>query len=508
VVCEDDEKILDCACSFLSDKDPLVTSLAAVVIMFELNKITVPSLKCLQQLIDYCPGAIIVGDYYKRSTALRVIMAILQKKNEIAGGESSEEMKQFTRSSAENIANALASFDTDPVPKPGIEFYANTLYNVFADMWKANVDNFIEEGSRHFNDLLDCLMVARVPKLQLACSMILSHVLTEEVGKKLESLDSSSSSTSPTSTAALLSAPACLKRSVDILLMTLVRGCTPFAHLLLWNIVHDVFRVTPREWAPVFVALLRESDTFDQHMHALMAELPETPSTMCYPTENPLEKCFNDRSSDSFDDMPKIIQETSAWQLLEVMQWFPTVIRSWSVNCNEKALSTQVHSWACAASHRLNELAFPDGSGRYTSKCEMDDVIVIESCVSLPSAYPLEPISVDTRRATTGGLSESMWRKWHLLLHTMLSNGEECGLRDKNYIVGTVKNWQDSVEKHFENVEPCPVCYSIFSPDGRLPTMTCRTCHHKYHASCMAKWFSTSHKTVCPMCKSDFSLRA
>ena len=62
--------------------------------------------------------------------------------------------------------------------------------------------------------------------------------------------------------------------------------------------------------------------------------------------------------------------------------------------------------------------------------------------------------------------------------------------------------WYQNVEKQFEGVEECPICYSIIQPsDHTLPKLKCRTCGNKFHSSCMFKWFSQG-KATCPMCRS------
>lgn len=46
------------------------------------------------------------------------------------------------------------------------------------------------------------------------------------------------------------------------------------------------------------------------------------------------------------------------------------------------------------------------------------------------------------------------------------------------------------------------MCYYIIHSSGELPKMQCKTCKHKFHSSCIQKWFQTSNKSECPLCKS------
>ena len=38
----------------------------------------------------------------------------------------------------------------------------------------------------------------------------------------------------------------------------------------------------------------------------------------------------------------------------------------------------------------------------------------------------------------------------------------------------------------------------------RRPDLECAQCHNKFHASCLAHWFQTSHKHLCVVCQTDF----
>ena len=56
--------------------------------------------------------------------------------------------------------------------------------------------------------------------------------------------------------------------------------------------------------------------------------------------------------------------------------------------------------------------------------------------------------------------------------------------------------------RDFEGVEPCPICYCVISSaNGALPKMGCRQCTNRYHASCLFQYFSSSNKSVCPVCQ-------
>lgn len=68
-----------------------------------------------------------------------------------------------------------------------------------------------------------------------------------------------------------------------------------------------------------------------------------------------------------------------------------------------------------------------------------------------------------------------------------------------------VQMWKRNVDREFEGVEECPICYSIIHTSNHtLPGLACKTCKHKFHSACLYKWFSTSHKSTCPLCQTPF----
>lgn len=68
-----------------------------------------------------------------------------------------------------------------------------------------------------------------------------------------------------------------------------------------------------------------------------------------------------------------------------------------------------------------------------------------------------------------------------------------------------IRIWKRNFDKEFEGVEECPICYSVIhTVNHSIPRLACKTCKHKFHSACLYKWFSTSHKSTCPLCQSPF----
>ena len=116
--------------------------------------------------------------------------------------------------------------------------------------------------------------------------------------------------------------------------------------------------------------------------------------------------------------------------------------------------------------------------------------------LTLSACHPLRALECECVRRV--GVSDAKWRKWHRSIMTLL-------LAQNGAISEALLLWRDSVDKVFEGVEECPICYAVVHATTRaLPKLQCRTCHNKFHSACLYKWFSSSQKSTCPLCQSTF----
>lgn len=72
-------------------------------------------------------------------------------------------------------------------------------------------------------------------------------------------------------------------------------------------------------------------------------------------------------------------------------------------------------------------------------------------------------------------------------------------------LLQAINLWLDSVQRKLEGAPVCYVCYCRLHPtSGLLPKILCRTCKNKFHNTCLYKWFHTSNKSSCPICRNLF----
>jgi hypothetical protein len=127
----------------------------------------------------------------------------------------------------------------------------------------------------------------------------------------------------------------------------------------------------------------------------------------------------------------------------------------------------------------------------------VQDDFTLTVIIKMPLSFPFRRAEVDCSK--TLGVPESRWKRWSLQITQMLNN-------QGGTLTDALLLWKENVDKEFEGVEPCPVCYSVLHVKGhKLPEMECKTCHNRFHFDCLTQWFRSSGKSDCVICQQPWS---
>lgn len=138
----------------------------------------------------------------------------------------------------------------------------------------------------------------------------------------------------------------------------------------------------------------------------------------------------------------------------------------------------------------------PSISGGEVTATYIKDESRITMRIKFPEDYPLSNVEVEC--VSKLGLPEGKWRRWVLQIVQSVSmqDGSACD---------AVQRWKRNMDKEFDGIEPCPICYSVLHPkNAALPTLGCPTCKNKFHPLCLHTWFATSKKSKCVVCQQPF----
>ncbi|RDX61954.1 E3 ubiquitin-protein ligase listerin, partial [Mucuna pruriens] len=196
-----------------------------------------------------------------------------------------------------------------------------------------------------------------------------------------------------------------------------------------------------------------------------------------------------------------------------MLQVLPAYVRGWFSDLRDRNTSAVIESFTrtcCSPPLIANELLqikkanFRDENFSVSVSKAANEIVAtytkdetgMDLVVHLPASYPLRPVDVDCTRSL--GISETKQRKWLMSMMLFIRN-------QNGALAEAIGIWKRNVDKEFEGVEECPICYSVIhTTNHSLPRLACKTCKHKFHSACLYKWFSTSHKSACPLCQSPF----
>ncbi|KAK8946965.1 E3 ubiquitin-protein ligase listerin [Platanthera zijinensis] len=196
-----------------------------------------------------------------------------------------------------------------------------------------------------------------------------------------------------------------------------------------------------------------------------------------------------------------------------MIQLLPSYVRNWFTSLRDRSMSSAIEfftkvwyspSLLADELSQVKETVVADENFSLTVNKSTYEIVAtykkeetgMDLVIRLPSCYPLRPVDVECTRSL--GISDVKKRKWLLSLTAFVRN-------QNGAIAEAIRIWKSNFDKEFDGVEECPICYSIIhTTNHSLPRLACKTCKHKFHSACLYKWFSTSHKSTCPLCQTPF----
>ncbi|KAJ7074942.1 hypothetical protein B0H15DRAFT_1027322 [Mycena belliarum] len=291
---------------------------------------------------------------------------------------------------------------------------------------------------------------------------------------------------------------------------------TVFGHLLGWMVVFDLFMDASLKVKLSYIEQLRSLDVIGTFF------IPNLLSLLG--VDQGIPKAFKLDPWDVEEYFVQLYEPGSPWsfQVLAAHLYYrallivPSLIYNWVLDCKDRQLSssiatyTSLHFSPVIIMAELAHVKSPEATAELVDEnltikvaAAVNEVIAsylvdehqLEIRLKIPSDWPLHKIEVkDVQRV---GVDETRWRAWILAVQQTLwsQNGR---------IVDGIGLFKKNVTGHFEGQVECAICYSIISVmDGSLPRKPCKTCKNRFHSGCLYKWFSSSHSSSCPLCRSD-----
>uniref|UniRef100_A0A452UL86 E3 ubiquitin-protein ligase listerin n=1 Tax=Ursus maritimus TaxID=29073 RepID=A0A452UL86_URSMA len=294
--------------------------------------------------------------------------------------------------------------------------------------------------------------------------------------------------------------------------------CYVLGYLLTWKLILTFFKAASSQLRALYSMYLRKTKSLNKLLYHLFRLMPENPTY----AETAIELSNKDPKTFFTEELQLSIRETAtlpyhiphlACSVYHMtLKDLPAMVRLWW-NSSEKRVFNIVDRFT--SKYVSNVLSFQEISSVQTSTQLFNGMtvkarattrevmatytiedIVIELIIQLPSNYPLGSITVESGKRV--GVAVQQWRNWMLQLSTYLTH-------QNGSIMEGLALWKNNVDKRFEGVEDCMICFSVIHGfNYSLPKKACRTCKKKFHSACLYKWFTSSNKSTCPLCRETF----
>ncbi|XP_015278471.1 PREDICTED: E3 ubiquitin-protein ligase listerin [Gekko japonicus] len=294
--------------------------------------------------------------------------------------------------------------------------------------------------------------------------------------------------------------------------------CLVLGYLLTWKLILTFFKAASSQLRALYSQYLRRTKSLNKLLYHLFRLMPENPafpgSTAEFPNKD-TKTYFTEELTLDVKDMSTLssqIPHLACSVYCMTLKDLPAMVRLWWNSCEKRVfsivdkftskyvsniLSSQEISSVQTSTQLFNGMMVKARSAtrEVIATYSVDDIF-IELIIQLPQNYPLGSITVESGKRV--GVAVQQWRNWMLQLSTYLTH-------QNGSIMEGLALWKNNVDKRFEGVEDCMICFSVIHGSNySLPKKACRTCKKKFHSACLYKWFTSSNKSTCPLCRETF----
>uniref|UniRef100_A0A8C1E9I5 E3 ubiquitin-protein ligase listerin n=1 Tax=Cyprinus carpio carpio TaxID=630221 RepID=A0A8C1E9I5_CYPCA len=294
--------------------------------------------------------------------------------------------------------------------------------------------------------------------------------------------------------------------------------CCILGYLLAWKLLFTFFKASSSHLRAQYSLHLKKTRSLHKlllHLFRLMPEIPSVPGQPAEPSSKEPKTFFTESLSLSprkTEGLQFEVPHLACSVYYGALKDLPAMVRLWW-NSQEKRVFSTVDKFTSKyvsgvlsaqeiASVQSSTQTFENMTVKARSATReviatysVDDIF-IELVIQLPQNYPLGSILVESGRRV--GVAVQQWRNWMLQLNTYLTH-------QNGSILEGLSLWKNNVDKRFEGVEDCMICFSVIHGSNySLPKKACRTCKKKFHSACLYKWFTSSNKSTCPLCRETF----
>lgn len=285
-----------------------------------------------------------------------------------------------------------------------------------------------------------------------------------------------------------------------------------FAYLLIWDLILDMCAKASNELKYQYADILKEKELLNKLCNNIFRLMPtellhfskgKRIMYFDYFRNRPIFKLNSPCSS-------VLIEHQSCWIYATALYQLPAMVRQWWSNIESKVAHivenlTILNISPHLCKDELDEISAHEkvfknmtikvmpGVRDILAVYTVDDA-KMELVITLPKNYPLTGPDVQCNSQ----IEHTSQKSWLLQF-------KKCVLHQNGKIWDGIFLWNKNLDKKFDGVEECYICFGVLHTGTyQLPKLCCHTCKKKFHSACLYKWFSTSNKSSCPICRNLF----
>ncbi|KAJ6644213.1 E3 ubiquitin-protein ligase listerin [Pseudolycoriella hygida] len=280
--------------------------------------------------------------------------------------------------------------------------------------------------------------------------------------------------------------------------------------LLLWDCILDICSKSSSELRSTYAAYITESKFVQSMLNSLFRLMP-VEILKNQDIQQIGSMYFTPLSWEEICDVDITPERYSCYIYSQTLRHLPAVARKWWHDSNARQKNLVDKITTCFVSplicqeelrslvekrekYENMQITVHQSTREVLASYSIDDAR-IECTITLPVNHPLGVVKVGSDKQI-GSRLQSRVLVMQLTIFLSHQNGS---------IWDALVLWRRNLDRKFEGVEECYVCYSVIHQDTcQLPKLTCKTCKKKFHGTCLYKWFSTSSKSTCPICRNIF----
>lgn len=297
----------------------------------------------------------------------------------------------------------------------------------------------------------------------------------------------------------------------DVSLLAALGRDRTFAYLLLWDCIHGICAKSPSELRSIYASWITKYNYEQVLLPALFRLMPQ--EILKNPDSGAIygQTLFATLEWNQIKNITLKPERYACHLYSQSLRFLPAVVRRWWNGLNHrhaaivgKVTSNCVSNLLCQDEfHALiekkdkqdNMQVKVHAAARQVMAVYTVDEAKVELHITLPNNFPLGAVTVESGKQI-GGRLQSRQVVMQLSIFLTHQNGS---------IWDGLSLWKRNLDRKFEGVEECYVCYSVIHQDTcQLPKLSCKTCKKKFHGPCLYRWFSTSNKSTCPICRNIF----